>query len=178
MHTVKWFWLLKINISNSIIIKVFRTIVFIFIVISTMFLASFRCLSNLGTFTELRTMSFIETTWVACSDSVSHNWVQVLSFPVLLLACYEDWTCNLQMIVSLEAQGTNTMCWTHGVMVIGVEEGRRTYWPKRCGINNKDEDNSPQHLNDKNQQASSQKFRELISSSIYLVFQPNFILII
>ena len=47
--------------------------------------------------------SFIETTGVACSDSVSHNRVQVLSIPVLLLACSEDWICNLQMIVSLEA---------------------------------------------------------------------------
>ena len=55
------------------------------------------------TFTELRTTSFIETTGVACSDSVSHNRVQVLSIPVLLLACSKDWTCNLQMIVSLEA---------------------------------------------------------------------------
>ena len=40
---------------------------------------------------------------VACSDSVSHNHVQVLSIPVLLLACSQDWTFNLQMIVSLEA---------------------------------------------------------------------------
>ena len=40
---------------------------------------------------------------VVCSDSFSHNWVQVLSIPVLLLACSQDWTCNLQMIVSLEA---------------------------------------------------------------------------
>ena len=48
------------------------------------------------------------------------------------------------------------------------EEGRRTYRPKRCGNNNKDEDNSPKNLNDKNQQASSQKFRQLIrSGSIY-----------
>ena len=31
------------------------------------------------------------------------------------------------------------------------EEGRRTYRPKRCGNNNKDEDNSPKNLNDKNQ---------------------------
>ncbi len=32
------------------------------------------------------------------------------------------------------------------------EEGRRTYRPKRCGNeNNKDEDNSPKTLNDKNQ---------------------------
>ena len=53
------------------------------------------------------TSNFIETTGVACSDSVSHNRVQVLSIPVLLLACSEDWTCNLQIIVSLEAQGTN-----------------------------------------------------------------------
>ena len=30
------------------------------------------------------------------------------------------------------------------------EEGRRTYRPKRCGNNYKDEDNSPKTLNDKN----------------------------
>ena len=29
------------------------------------------------------------------------------------------------------------------------EEGRRTYQPKRCGNNNKDENNSPKTLNDK-----------------------------
>ena len=40
------------------------------------------------------------------------------------------------------------------------EEDRRTYRPKRCGNNNKDEDNSPKTLNDKNQ-ASSLKFRRL-----------------
>ena len=34
---------------------------------------------------------------------VSNNQVQVLSIPVLLLACSEDWTSNLQVIVSLEA---------------------------------------------------------------------------
>ena len=39
------------------------------------------------------------------------------------------------------------------------EEGRGTYRPKLCGNNNKDEDNSPKTLNDKNQQALSQKFR-------------------
>ena len=59
---------------------------FIFIVISTMFWlicppAFFRCLSNSGTYSELRTMSFIESTGVACSDSISHNQVQVLSIP-------------------------------------------------------------------------------------------------
>ena len=41
------------------------------------------------------------------------------------------------------------------------EEGRRTYRPKRCGNNNKDEDNSPNTPNDKIHQSSSQKFRQL-----------------
>ena len=42
--------------------------------------------------------------WIhACSDSVSLNRVQVLSIPALLLTYSKDWTCNLQMIVSLEA---------------------------------------------------------------------------
>ena len=40
------------------------------------------------------------------------------------------------------------------------EEGRRTYRPKCCGNNNKDEDNSPKTLNDKNHQALSEKFRQ------------------
>ena len=58
------------------IIEGFRSIVFIFIVISTTFqpicpLAFFRCLSSSRTCTELRTTSFIEPTGVACSDSVS-----------------------------------------------------------------------------------------------------------
>ena len=68
------------------IIKGFQTTVFIFIVVSKTFqpicpLAFFRCLSNSGTFTELRTASFIESMGVACSDSVSDNLVQVLSIP-------------------------------------------------------------------------------------------------
>ena len=46
---------------------------------------------------------------------------------------------------------------------ISPEEGQRTYHPKHCG-NNKDEDNSPKTLNDKNQQASSQKIRLQIIS--------------
>ena len=63
----------------------------VFGLLSSYPLAFFRCLSNSGTFTELWTASFIESTGVACSDSVSHNWV--LSIPVLLLVCSEDWTC-------------------------------------------------------------------------------------
>ena len=35
------------------------------------------------------------------------------------------------------------------------------YRPKHCGNNNKDEDNSPKTLYDKNHQASSQKLRQL-----------------
>ena len=77
------------------IIKGFWTIVFIFIVISTKLQlicppALFRCLSNSGTYMGLQTTFFIESTGVACSDSVSHNWVQVFSIPVLLLACSQD----------------------------------------------------------------------------------------
>ena len=41
------------------------------------------------------------------------------------------------------------------------EEDQRTYRPKRYGNNNKDEDSRLKTLNDKNQQASSQKFRQL-----------------
>ena len=83
------------------IIKGFRTIVSIFIAISTTFRpicppAFFRCLSNSGTYMELQTTSFIKYKGVACSDSVSHDRIQVLSIPVLLLACSQDWTCNLQ----------------------------------------------------------------------------------
>ena len=85
------------------IIKSFRTIVFIFIVISTTFRpicppAFFRCLSNSGTFTELRTTSFIETTGVTCSDSVSYNRVQVLSIP-------DNKLLSLDVLVTLTEPG-------------------------------------------------------------------------
>ena len=73
------------------------------------------------------TSNFIESTGVACSDSVSHNRVQVLSIPVLLLARGQDWTYNLQLIVSLEALGTNAynryaMCseWIFGTYKLNV----------------------------------------------------------
>ena len=96
------------------IIKGFWAIIFIFIVISATFLicplAFFRCLSNLGTFMELRNTSFIESMGVACSNSVSPDWIQLLSIPVLLLACSQDWTNNLQMIVSLGNQCLYPLC--------------------------------------------------------------------
>ena len=51
------------------------------------------------------------------------------------------------------------------------EEGQRTYWPKSCRNNYKDEDNSPKTLNDKNHQASSLKFR------LYCCMKGRYILI-
>ena len=51
------------------------------------------------------------------------------------------------------------------------EEGRRTYRPKCCRNNSKDDDNSPETLNDKNHQASSQKFRQLIPMHSHLMSQ-------
>ena len=77
---------LRVKLYHCIfIIKVFRTIVFIFIVISIsvdMSSGLLQVFAETGTFTELQTTSFIETTGVACSDSVCHNRVQVLSIPV------------------------------------------------------------------------------------------------
>ena len=58
------------------------------------------------------TTSYIESTGVTCFDSVSHNRVLMLSIPVLLFACSQDWTRKLEMIVSLEAYGTNAL-FTH-----------------------------------------------------------------
>ena len=55
------------------------------------------------------------------------------------------------MIVFLEAQGTKAYN-RYALCPAGhmAEEGWRTYRPKRCGNNNKDEDNSPKNLNNKN----------------------------
>ena len=53
-----------------------------------------------------------------------------------------------------------------GSRVETPEEGWRTYRPKLCENNNKDEDNSLKTLNDKNHQALSQKFRQLIPLSV------------
>ena len=112
-----WYVLRPSSVSNSeifiliVISTIFRPLfpgllqgsnsgVFIFIVISITFRpislpAFFRCLLHSGTYTELRITSFIESTGVTCSYSVSHNCVQVL-----LLTCSQVWTCNLQKIVS------------------------------------------------------------------------------
>ena len=47
--------------------------------------------------------------------------------------------------------------------------GRRTYRLKRCGNNNEDEENCPKTHNDKNHQASSKKFRQLMSCIVHLI---------
>ena len=103
---------LKIRLPTKFLsLRVFRLLSSFLLLFPQMFRliyppAIFRCLSNSGAFMELRTTSFIESMGVACSNSVSHNRIQVLSIPVLLLACSEDWTWNLQMIVSLDALGS------------------------------------------------------------------------
>ena len=51
------------------------------------------------------------------------------------------------------------------------EEVQRTYQPKSCGNNNKDEDNSLKTPNDKNHKASSQKFRQLNRYDHWIMFR-------
>ena len=62
-------------------------------------------------------------------------------------ACGSNKGCNSKFCVGSRVQQT-------------PEEGWRIYRLKRCGNNNKDEENSPKTLNDKNQ-ASSKKFKQL-----------------
>ena len=167
-----------ISIVTSFILKGFRNIVFIFIVISQTFWpicppAFFRCLSNSGTFTELWITSFIKSMGVACFDSVSHNRVQVLSIPVLLLALQSGLNqkppddCLLR---SLEENQRLSPLRHVSSRTHGINGYRRWFRPKRCGNNNKDEDNSPKTLNDKNHQSSFQKFYTTVvkSLTIYL----------
>ena len=136
--------------------------------------AFFRCLSNSGTFTELRTTSFIEITGVACSDSVCHNWVQMLSIPVYYTpvvriepATFRWLSSKLYPVITNgirtgDPRGFNKgrsskfreWSWVRQT----PEEGRRTYRPKHCGNNNKDEDNSPKNLNDKYEEFTCSKW--------------------
>ena len=75
---------------DILIIKGFRTIVLIVIVIFPTFRLMcppaffWSFLSNSGVYRELRTTSFILST---CSDTVNHDRVQLLSILVLLLGC-------------------------------------------------------------------------------------------
>ena len=100
------------------------------------------------------------STGVASSNSISHNWV-------LFLYCYSPgYDYQNQNRQPREFNKEHSSKFHVGSQLRQMpEEGQRTYWPKRCGNNNKDE-NSPKKLNDKNHQASSQKFRQLASSII------------
>ena len=172
--------------------KSFRTTVFIFIVISTTIcpLALFMCLSNSGTYMELRTTSFIESTAVAYSDSVSYNWVR--RPPEFIKGRSSKFHVCSPVRQTPEEGRNESRGSPDSVIANGIstgvprgfnkgrsskfyvgsrvrqtpEEGRRAYLPKRCGNNNKDEDNSPKTFNDKNHQVSPQKFRQvwLVSS--------------
>ena len=142
----------------------------------------FRCLANSVTFRELRTTSFIESTGVACSDSVNHTSIKYSCY--LPIVRIEPATSRLSSLKLREPMPTTiTPCvlrdnsdWIFGTYKLNVltwqellllcmnfylcsytdffrqtyEEGCRTYRPKRCGNSNKDEDNSPKTLNDKN----------------------------
>ena len=119
-----------IRILEIFIIKVFRTIVFIFIVISTNVSADVSS-GLLQVFCRTR-----EPSW--------------------------NFTCGFNKGRSSKFREGSRVRQT-------PEEGRRTYQPKRCENDNKDEDNSPENLNDKNQQASSQKFRQLIFEIVIAV---------
>ena len=129
-------------------------VVFIFIIIFTTFrpmcrLAFFTCfLSNSGTYTELRTTSFIQSTGDSCSDSVNHNWVQELSIPVLLLACSQDWICNILIIITKKLREampiTVTLCVLLGVRLCftpnirsqNVEYIEKSPWPVQSSFLN------------------------------------------
>ena len=73
----------------------------------------------------------------AGSDSVNHNRVQVLRIPVLLLACSQDLTYNLRMIVSLEALETNA--YNHNGLISTMHDFLK-HLKKSCENNNEDED--------------------------------------
>ena len=101
-------------------------------------------MSNSEIYTELRTTSFIESTGVACSDSVSHNRVQVLSIPVLLTSS-QDWTFTLYVWLVIGVGSLELL----RIQSSGCCRFNPDSRPKRCGNNNKDEGNSPKTLNDK-----------------------------
>ena len=81
------------------IIKGFHTTVFIFIIIST----TLRPICPPAFFREPSRNFELRPLLKLVLIFIRHNRVQVLRIPILLLACSQDWTCNLQMIVSLEA---------------------------------------------------------------------------
>ena len=154
------------------IIKGFRYIIFIFIVISTRVWqicppAFLRCLSNPGTDTELRTTSFIESKGVEPSNSVS-----VLSWFSKLLRRLSSGGCRFnpdygrvtvqEYLTLVSGYGLRNQssdpCGFNKVRISKFRVDSRVrqtpeYRPKRCANNHKEKT-----LNDKN----------LIPSSIFL----------
>ena len=60
-------------------------------------------------------------------------------------------------------KGRSSKIWVGSWVQQTPEEGRRTYWPKRCGNNNKDEDNSPKTLS----------WLALLFKHFFIKIQPN-----
>ena len=108
-------------------------------------LAFFRCLSKSGTYTELRTTSFIESTGVAGSDSNNIKLLRRQSSG----GCRFNPDCRRVTIPN-----TCTRLWL-------METEREDYTPKT--------------LNKKNHQVSSQKFRQLIRTFSFTIYRHEII---
>ena len=135
----------------------------------------FRCLLNLGTYMELWTTFSLESKGVACSDFVNHNkcWVFLYCYSpgVRIEPAASRWlspyTCTWLWLTELQQatpphgfnKGHSSKFHVGSWVWQTPEESWRTYRLK-WGNNYKDEDNSAKTLNDKNHQASSQKFRQ------------------
>ena len=78
------------------------------------------------TFTELQTTSFIESTGVACSDSVSHNRVQVLSIPEVLVLYI--WKFNILLIALVH-------CWNFSRDNFNIPSSTNTWRRPECRWN-------------------------------------------
>ena len=96
-------------VRNLKIIKGFRTIVFIFSVISTKFRpicppAFFRCLSNSGTFTELRTTLFIESSKETIIWRLQvQSWLQASNNAGTLNTCTRSWLTTSEQVTSMDS---------------------------------------------------------------------------
>ena len=129
------------------IIKDFRTIVFIFIVISTTFWpicppAFFRCLSNSGEPSRNFKLRLLLNPWGS---------------PVLIPLAITGYKYYGKRNQNRQPRGFNKgrslKFHEDSRFRQTPKEGRRTYQPKRCGNSNKNEVNSLKTLNDKNDQS-------------------------
>ena len=108
-----------------------------------------------------------------------HKTFQLITWLGLLLLCMTFTCAQIQIFLGFNKGRSSKfreVSWVRQT----PEQAQRTYRPKRCGNNNEDEDNCPKTLNDKNHQASSQKFRRLIflnldSGEAILLLSPVFV---